>query len=337
METPVDFVVTWLDSTDPEWQDAYRKARGVEMQDDAGRYRNWGLFKYWFRAVEAYAPWVNKVFLVTNGKNPDWINPNHPKLVLVSHEDYIPTKYLPTFNSITIELNMNKIPGLSEHFVYFNDDCYVNNPIESSYYFQNGLPCDNCEELLQFNPTYDSVQKFSIKLQVYTDMAILNNHFNRLDVIDNNKCNWSIKNLSRRGIITRFLLRKSRFFQFFKWRHFEQPMLKSVISEIWEKEPYWMDKSCSQFRQTISLNPYIIRYWQFATNRFCPTKLNHAEFLNIGVNDIDLIVSKLDSCDIYSLCINDGAHCTDENFRLWKNKLISAFENKFPNKSSFEV
>lgn len=68
----IDFVVTWLDSGDPLWQAEYQKYKGQTTgRTEAARFRNWGLFRYWFRAVEAYAPWVNKVFLVTNGKFPD--------------------------------------------------------------------------------------------------------------------------------------------------------------------------------------------------------------------------------------------------------------------------
>lgn len=121
----IDFVVTWLDANDPIWRESYNKYRGGVHKEDRGRYRNWDLFRYWFRAVENYAPWVNKVFLVTNGKFPDWINAKHPKLVLIKHTDYMPEKYLPTFNSRAIELNFHCIPGLSEHFVYFNDDMFT--------------------------------------------------------------------------------------------------------------------------------------------------------------------------------------------------------------------
>ena len=107
-----------------------------------GRFREMNIFRYWFRAVERYAPWVNKVFLVTNGKFPDWINPDNPKLVLVKHEDYIPEEYLPTFNSCTIELHLHRIKDLSEHFVYFNDDIMLNGLVSPDYFFKNELPCD---------------------------------------------------------------------------------------------------------------------------------------------------------------------------------------------------
>ena len=144
----IDFVVTWLDSNDPIWQSDFQKYKGIISVGDQSnaRYRDWDLFRYWFRAVERYAPWVNHIYLVTNGKFPDWINPNHPKLVLVNHSDYIPAFFLPTFNSHTIELNMGKIQGLSEHFVYFNDDFFLNSEVTPDYYFKEGLPCDENAE-----------------------------------------------------------------------------------------------------------------------------------------------------------------------------------------------
>ena len=71
----IDFVVTWLDSTDPEWQKEYAHYSPNSKGDiSLARFRDMKIFHYWFRAVETYAPWVNKIFLVTNGKFPDWIN-----------------------------------------------------------------------------------------------------------------------------------------------------------------------------------------------------------------------------------------------------------------------
>ena len=108
MMTPqIDFVVTWLDSSDPEWQKSFEQYSPHAKGDkNAARFRNLNCFRYWFRAVETYAPWVRKIFLITNGTFPDWINKNHPKLVLVKHEDYMPKECLPTFNSCAIELHI---------------------------------------------------------------------------------------------------------------------------------------------------------------------------------------------------------------------------------------
>ena len=43
----------------------------------------------------------------------------------MDHREIIEQEYLPTFNSHVIEANLHKIPNLSEHFIYFNDDVFV--------------------------------------------------------------------------------------------------------------------------------------------------------------------------------------------------------------------
>ena len=161
----IDFVVPWLDSSDPMWQKQFsvfsQKEKG---RKEAARFRNMDIFHYWFRAVEKYAPWVRKVFIITNGTFPDWINKEHPKLVLVKHSDYMPPEYLPTFNASAIELHIHKIKGLSEHFVYFNDDMFLNAPVSPQYYFRNGLPCDSNRETFNHVPIFDPDDKFGISL-----------------------------------------------------------------------------------------------------------------------------------------------------------------------------
>ena len=104
MAEKIDFIVLWVDGADPEWQ----KERAAFCPDavnngsDVNRFRDWDLMRYWFRGVEHFAPWVNRVFFVTNGQVPQWLNTAHPKLRLVKHEDYIPSQFLPTFNSNVI-------------------------------------------------------------------------------------------------------------------------------------------------------------------------------------------------------------------------------------------
>lgn len=338
MNAKIDFVVTWLDANDPKWRESYNKYRGGVHKEDKGRYRNWDLFKYWFRAVENYAPWVNKVFLVTNGKFPDWINPNHPKLVLVKHSDYMPEKYLPTFNSRAIELNFHRIPGLSEHFVYFNDDMFINRPLTPEYYFKNGLPCDCNDETLFFTPSWDPQNKFSTKISIYCDMAILNYHFKREDVVKAAKKKWFGSHLSSMGKFTSILLTlKKQCFQFFALRHFEQPMLKSIIKEIWDVEGDMADKSCTQFRHDVSFNPYIIRYWQFASNKFVPMKLKGGKNFTLKKSVLGSVVKAIEEKKFSSICLNDTPFCSDSDFDEMKDTITKTLEKKFPQKSLFEI
>ena len=102
----IDFVVTWVNNKDVDWRkrkSEFEKEYNI-FQDlnSEERYREWGLMKYWFRAVEKYAPWVNKIYFITEGHVPNWLDVNHPKLVHVKHEDYIEKQFLPTFNSNVI-------------------------------------------------------------------------------------------------------------------------------------------------------------------------------------------------------------------------------------------
>lgn len=334
----IDFVVSWVDSTDVEWQKQFNYYKGNSGTADISkaRYRDWDFFKYWFRAVEQYAPWVNKVFLVTNGTNPKWINPNHPKLILTKHSDYIPQKHLPTFNSITIEMYINRIKDISEHFVYFNDDMFINAPIQPEYYFRNGLPCDSNEESLFNIPKYNPIDRFNIYMSIIANIGVINCHFNRKKVWRESPKRWFGLHLGK-GIITSLLMHNKERFVGFKWKHNEQAYLKSIFDDAWEKEANMIEQSCTRFREEVTLNPYFFRYWQFATNRFYPIKLNRMVKYRTEKKDIPIIVKALSEQKYASICINDTPFCTDEEYIAYKEIIHQAFEKKFPNKSSFEL
>lgn len=151
MTEPIDFVVTWVDGSDPAWREEkerYEKQFGLACDKHSTgeeRYRDWDLFQYWFRAVEKYAPWVRNVYLVTWGHVPQWLNMDAPKLKVVKHTDFIPERFLPTFSCNPIEINLHRIEGLSEYFVYFNDDMFLGCPVTPEDYFQGGKP--NCSAI----------------------------------------------------------------------------------------------------------------------------------------------------------------------------------------------
>ena len=143
MNSGIDFVITWVDGSDPKWLTDRAKYVLEDERIDESRYRDWGFLRYWFRAVEANAPWVRKIHFVTYGHIPEWLDVSNSKLHIVKHEDFIDKKYLPTFNSCAIEMNLHKIPGLAEQFVYFNDDMFLNKPVKPEFFFKDGLPKDS--------------------------------------------------------------------------------------------------------------------------------------------------------------------------------------------------
>lgn len=187
---PVDFVVTWVDGGDPEWlaeKNRYMPDNAVtKMNNPSARYRDWDLFRYWFRGVETYAPWVRNVYLVTWGHVPAWLNLDHPKLRVVRHKEFIPEEYLPTFNSNAIECNLWRINGLSEHFVYFNDDMYVTNPIRKTDFFYNGLP-KHCGIA---RPLHAYATVGSWEHMILNDVGLINSSFSVRDCMAKNPEKW---------------------------------------------------------------------------------------------------------------------------------------------------
>ncbi|HWK98682.1 MAG TPA: stealth family protein, partial [Parapedobacter sp.] len=142
----IDFVVTWVDMNDPKWQKDFAAYSGKidnkKNEVTEARFRDHGLLKYWFRGVDKFAPWVRNIHFVTCGQQPDWLDTSHPKLRMVNHEDYIPKQFLPCFNSSLIEIYLHRIPGLAEHFVYFNDDFFIIDHLQKSRFFTDGIPND---------------------------------------------------------------------------------------------------------------------------------------------------------------------------------------------------
>jgi len=137
---PIDIVYCWVDGNDPDWQNEkleWQKKLGVPYSDAVNmcRFLDNEELKYSLRSVAKNAPWINHIYIVTNGQVPKWLDTNNPKISIIKHSDIMPADALPTFNSDAIETCIANIPSLSEHFLYSNDDFYIYSPIEPNYFF----------------------------------------------------------------------------------------------------------------------------------------------------------------------------------------------------------
>ena len=113
----IDFVITWVDGNDVSWQKEKEK---YSLTKEDVRFRDWDTLRYLFRGIEKFTPWVHKVYFVTWGHIPKWLNTTNPKLVIVNHQEFIPKKYLPTFNSHAIELNLHRWKQLTFFRIIFH-------------------------------------------------------------------------------------------------------------------------------------------------------------------------------------------------------------------------
>lgn len=125
---PIDAVYTWVNSADPEWLDAWQQVF-PDRTFDADRYSNHEELRYSLRSLWKYAPWLNRIYVVSNCAPPAWLSVEHPGIEWVRHEEIFPdSSVLPSFNSHAIESCLHRISGLSENFIYFNDDFFLGQP-----------------------------------------------------------------------------------------------------------------------------------------------------------------------------------------------------------------
>lgn len=142
---PVDLIYMWVDGNDKEWREKHARFSGKdysnEGKDCEGRYTDNDELKYSLRSIEENAPWINRIFIVTDNQVPHWLNTDNPKIKIIDHHEIIPEEYLPSFNSTVIEHFLHRIPGLSEHYLFANDDCFINRPVKKEDFFTSeGFP-----------------------------------------------------------------------------------------------------------------------------------------------------------------------------------------------------
>ncbi|WP_431711911.1 Stealth CR1 domain-containing protein [Glutamicibacter uratoxydans] len=142
-EFPVDAVITWVDGDDPAWQQRKNEALGQEQDllikdatDDA-RFEPLDELRFCLRSIEQYAPWIRTIYLVTDRQIPKWLKQYEgSRLKVVDHAElWEDPQQLPVFNSHAIEANLHRIEGLSENFLYFNDDVILTSPVSADHFF----------------------------------------------------------------------------------------------------------------------------------------------------------------------------------------------------------
>jgi len=141
----VDIVYLWVDGNDPKWQEKKRQYTGVTTDNsevnNKGRYVSNDELKYALRSLEKHAPWIRRVFIVTDDQKPEWLDTDHPRVTVVDHRDILPAEARPCFNSTVIEYFLYRIPDLAEHFLFANDDMFFNADVSPDFFFgKDGYP-----------------------------------------------------------------------------------------------------------------------------------------------------------------------------------------------------
>lgn len=334
---PIDFVLFWVDPENRKWQQEKAEYRAIEHRDPerdingVARYRDWGNLQYWFRGVEKYAPWVRKIFFVTWGAVPEWLNTEHPKLEIIYDKDILPDGYAPVFSPNPKEINLHRIPGISEYFVYFNDDMFLIRETEPTDFFKDGLP----REMAVDYPLSNDLDNDSFHHMLFTMMGVVNGYFSKKEVQRRHWRQWYTLKYGRQVINT---LRTSafRYFSGIMIPHLPSPMRKSTYEEVWKTIPdRLMETSSHRFRDPTDLTQYIFRYWAICKGEFSPANMyKYGKEFFMEDRLIDELCGAISGQKYKMICINDGRHITD--FDYCTSLVRETFEEILPGKSSFE-
>ena len=328
----IDVVIPWVDGNDPEWQRVYKDYSPQSNTRDSNtvaRYRDWDNLQYLFRGIEQFMPWVRRVHLVTSGQKPSWLNLDAPKLHFVRHEDFIPADCLPTFSVRPIELNLHRIEGLAEHFIYFNDDFFVVKPIKPTIFFRDGLPVDIA--------ALNVLQVISPRAMTMANNTILiNKYFDKRQEIRQHWKHWFLPSYGR-FLLKTLSLMQWPFFPGFQDTHLPQPFLKETFNEVWRlNEDMLTEVSHHRFRDVSDVNVSLMKYWQIASGRIhAHNTFRLREYFVANGNNTYKIANAILHPKSPLLVINDSDSITD--FNTVKTCVNNAFEELLPTKSSFEL
>lgn len=242
-EYPIDAVVTWVDGNDPahKAKRARFEKKNESANDDIGgdiRYTSVGEIKYCIASLLRFAPFLKTIWIVTDGQDPGlggFLEKHFPgqssKVKIVDHSVLYRgyEQYLPVFNSLSIETVLWRIPGLSEHFIYLNDDFMLVAPTSPSDYFIGEKPV--CYAMWFSIPFARLLQFLKPRKKGHKVFTFKHSMVNAADVLGEK---W----------------------RFFRLGHNPQSMKVSTFREFFGNHPDIMEKNMScRFREEHQFNP----------------------------------------------------------------------------------
>lgn len=308
---PIDAVYTWVDGDDPVWRERFEaakaRAEGREYHPEAqaaNRFRTVDELRYSLRSLAMYAPWIRRVFLVTDGQTPSWLDTSNPRITVLDHRDvFTDPSVLPVFNSSAIISQLHHIPDLAEHYLYLNDDVFFGQDARPSHFWLAGgiakvFPSRRVRPFGQPGP------------QAAPHLNITRNI--RAALIDSLGVNVSLA-----------------------IRHTPYPQIRSVNAEIEDRFPQLRDTAGQQFRSHTDIaQDQLFHYYAQATGRAVASSISY-DYANVGRADsLPRLRRLLASRSRMVFCLNDAPEPGVEQL---PPEAISAFlRDYFPISSEFE-
>jgi hypothetical protein len=310
---PIDVVYTWVDGEEPAMRRkrAGYKGQGtddiLEKEVSESRYTSHDELKYSLRSLHMYAEFVRHIYIVTDGQKPSWLNDRADGITVVDHRDIFPEDVLPVFNSHAIETRLHHIPGLSDHYLYFNDDVFVGRAITPEhFFFGNGIM---------------RVPVSPLKIGVGKPHA------------EETATNSANKN------VRRLLLEKHGRITTNNFMHTPLPQQRLTLKELEETFPEDLERTMrSRFRspQDIALTAPMLYQHALMVGKGVPGQFNF-RYVNISRDDADRRLDNLAKTRRFDFfCLNDVDVKHEEREQV-SIRMRSFLESYFPFPSAYEI
>jgi len=298
---PIDIVVPYVNCNDPHWLYYYGIYRPNTKPNE--RFEETYTLKYQLRSIEKNVPWVNKIYLVLafESQIPEWLDPHAEKLKIVYHKDFIPHNLLPTFNSGVIIPFVNRIPGLSNHFIITNDDMIFTAPNMYYRYFAKNKAVNYIKIIDENYKIHDNGLFTKIR---YNSVRYFNEYVN-----------------------------SGKMIKYADW-HLPQPYIKEVWDDVWNNFGQTLAKTMygSKFRVSKNINEWMFYYISAYQGSTIHAPIDHKGYLlvkdTVTYDDIQTLIDDRHPC----MCLNDGI----KTKHIWWKTIDEMLKEVFPDKSHFE-
>ena len=135
----IDLVYNYVNGSDEAWLEK-RSRYEKNSTNSVCRFRDNHELMFSLRSVEKYAPWIHHIYILMDSRVPEWLNTDNSRITVVDHSEFMPQELLPCYNSNVIESFLDRIPGLSEVFLYACDDMFFGNQVTEDFFFKDGKP-----------------------------------------------------------------------------------------------------------------------------------------------------------------------------------------------------
>lgn len=290
----IDYVISYVNSEDSEWKSSLEKF--PEQINNNNRWTDHGLLEYNIRLINIFLPWINNIIIVVSSKKqiPSWIKNYNVRIV--THSDFIPKKFLPTFNSCTIETFLFNIPKLSEYFIYSNDDVLPINPIERQDMFDAGKPVSNIINIGEANNNMH--------------LTICKNTFNIL------LSDFSVKYFKEINLDKNYK----------RLTHIPHPCIVSTGKHIYKLYKESIEKTITTFRDNRNINQYYYTLYEYLSQNFIQKEhvASYCELDNLvkikqDVNNVTKFICINDSKTVYS----NIANIRNNIYKILDSKIVS--------------